>query len=155
VVREHDEVLCSDWKERACTYRISPCSLSPSSPRRHPTELLVAWPYAPEQLASVIRPGATVRRLRPGNYEVLGTAKVTGFAPFDRPRPEHLEMIRKAWPRNPAGRGGLFRLTLAEPLSAGRDRGLDVREVIDVRHARDAEVTANEVAKTGEAPPAP
>ena len=94
--------------------------------RRNPTELLVAWPYAAEQLASVIRPGAAVRRLRPGNYEVLGTAKLTGFAPFDRPRPEHLEMIRKAWPRNPAGRGSVFRLTLAEPLSAEPGEFVDI-----------------------------
>jgi hypothetical protein len=39
--------------------------------------------------------------------------------------------------------------------SAGCDRGLDVREAIDVRHARNADVSANEVVKTGEAPPAP
>jgi hypothetical protein len=45
--------------------------------QQSPTELLVAWPYSREQLASVIPAGATLRRLRPGNYEVLGTARLT------------------------------------------------------------------------------
>ena len=36
--------------------------------RKTPQELIVGWPYSREQLATVMPTGATVRRLRPGNY---------------------------------------------------------------------------------------
>ncbi|NQT16780.1 MAG: right-handed parallel beta-helix repeat-containing protein [Planctomycetes bacterium] len=94
--------------------------------RQGPRELLVAWPYSSEYLATVIPKGATVRRLRPGNYEVLGTAKLAGFAPIKERRQEHLDIIHEVWPRNQEGRGTVFRLTLAEPFSAEPGDFLDV-----------------------------
>ncbi|MHC4402558.1 MAG: right-handed parallel beta-helix repeat-containing protein [Planctomycetota bacterium] len=94
--------------------------------RGEPKELLVAWPYSSEYLATVIPKGATVRWLRPGNYEVLGTAKLTGFAPIKERRQEHLDVIHEVWPRNPEGRGTVFRLILAEPLSAEPGDFLDI-----------------------------
>ncbi|NLY01899.1 MAG: right-handed parallel beta-helix repeat-containing protein [Rhodopirellula sp.] len=94
--------------------------------RRSPTELLVAWPYSREYLATVMPAGARVRRLRPGNYEVLRTAKLTAFAPLGERKPEHLELIQKVWPRNEKGRGTVFRLSLAEPLPAEPGDFLDI-----------------------------
>lgn len=94
--------------------------------RETPTQLLVAWPYSPERLATVIPVGALARRLRPGNYEVLGTAKLTGFEPINEGSPEHLEAIQKVWPRNQKGRGTVFRLSLAEPLPAESGELLDI-----------------------------
>ena len=94
--------------------------------RETPTQLLVAWPYSPERLATVIPMGALARRLRAGNYEVLGTAKLTGFAPIRERSPEHLEAIHKVWPRNQKGRGTVFRLSLAEPLPAEPGEFIDI-----------------------------
>ena len=94
--------------------------------RPSPTELLVGWPHSPERLASVMPQGATVRRLRPGNYEVLGTAKLAEFTPLKERKPEHLEAIHKVWPRNSEGRGTVFRLTVVEPLAAEPGDLLDV-----------------------------
>ena len=39
----------------------------------------MAWPYSREYLASVIPEGATVRRLRPGDYVVVGTGKLNAI----------------------------------------------------------------------------
>jgi hypothetical protein len=91
-----------------------------------PTELLVAWPYSREYLASVIPHGATVRRLRPGNYEVVETAKLKAFTPTRERKPEYLEAIHRVWPRNEKGRGTVFKLSLAEPLSAELGDFLDI-----------------------------
>ena len=82
-----------------------------------PTQLLAAWPYSREYLATVMPQGTLVRRLRPGNYEVMGKAELTGFAPIREQLPEHAELIRRTWPRHQKRRGTVFRLTLAEPLS--------------------------------------
>jgi hypothetical protein len=94
--------------------------------RKSPQELIVGWPYSREQLATVIPVGATVRRLRPGNYEVLGTAKITAFEPMKERTPEHLKAIRDVWPRDEAGRGTAFRMALAEPLGVEPGDFLDV-----------------------------
>ncbi len=94
--------------------------------RRSPTELLAAWPYSREYLATVIPAGADVRRLRPGNYEVLGTARLTAFTPLRERGPEHLELIQKVWPRNEKGRGTVFRLSLTRPLPADPGDFLDI-----------------------------
>jgi hypothetical protein len=96
--------------------------------RKTPRELIVGWPYSREQLATVMPTGATVRRLRPGNYEVLGTAKLTGFEPMRERTPDHLKAIHAVWPRDEAGRGTAFRMTLAEPL------GADAGDFVDVPH---------------------
>ena len=96
--------------------------------RPGPTELLAAWPYSREYLATVIPQGATVRRLQPGNYAVLGKTKLTAFEALRRLQAEHLEQIRRVWPRNEKGRGTVFKLTLAEPLSAELGDFLDVPE---------------------------
>jgi hypothetical protein len=94
--------------------------------QKTPTELLVAWPYSREYLASVIPEGATARRLRPGNYEVLGTAKLTAFVPVRERQTKHVEAIHRVWPRNEKDRGTVFRLTLAEPLPAEPGEFLDI-----------------------------
>ena len=94
--------------------------------RKTPNELVVAWPYTREYLASVIPEGATVRRLRPGDYQVLGTAKLTAFDPIREWNAEQLIMIHRVWPRDAAGRGTAFRITLAEPLAADPGDFLDV-----------------------------
>lgn len=94
--------------------------------RKTPQELIVGWPYSREQLATVIPTGATVRRLRRGNYQVLGTAKLTAFEPMRDRTPEHLKVIRSVWPRNAADRGTAFRMTLADPLLADAGDFLDV-----------------------------
>ena len=91
-----------------------------------PTEVLVAWPYSREYLASVIPQRATVRRLRPGNYEVVETAKLKAFTPTRERKPEYLEAIHRVWPRNEKGRGTVFKLSLAEPLSAEPGDFLDI-----------------------------
>ena len=91
-----------------------------------PAELLVAWPYSREYLATVIPAGATVRRLRPGNYEVLGSARLTAFTPLRERKPEHLELIQQVWPRNEGDRGTVFRLSLGEPLAAEAGDFLDI-----------------------------
>ena len=94
--------------------------------RESPTELLVAWPYSREYVATVIPEGATVRRLRPGNYEVLGTARLTAFTPIRERKAEHLEVIQRVWPRNEKRPGTVFRMTLAKPLLAEPGDFLDV-----------------------------
>ena len=94
--------------------------------RKTPRELIVGWPYSREQLATVMPTGATVRRLRSGNYEVLGTARLTAFEPLRERNPEHLKIIQSVWPRNEAGRGTAFRMSLAEPLGAAPGDFLDV-----------------------------
>jgi hypothetical protein len=94
--------------------------------RRTPTELVVAWPYSREYLASVVPEGATARRLRPGNYQVLGTAKLTRFDPIRERNSDYLKTIHRVWPRNEAGRGTAFRLSLAEPLVAEPGEFLDI-----------------------------
>ena len=94
--------------------------------RKTPLELVVGWPYSREQLATVIPAGATVRRLRPGSYQVLGTAKLTAFEPIREQNPEHLKIIHNVWPRDAAGRGTAFRMTLAEPLAAAPGDFLDI-----------------------------
>ena len=91
-----------------------------------PTELLVAWPYSREYLASVIPKGATVRRLRPGDYAVVGTGKLKAFTPTRERKPEHLEVIQRVWPRNDKRWGTVFRLTLAEALTVEPGDFLDV-----------------------------
>lgn len=91
-----------------------------------PNELLVAWPYSREYLSSVMPAGATVRRLRPGNYEVLGTAKLIAFDPIQGLTPEHLQRIHSVWPRSEAGRGTAFRMILAEPMATKPGDFLDV-----------------------------
>lgn len=94
--------------------------------QKTPQELIVGWPYSREQLAAVIPVGATVRRLRPGNYEVLGTARLTALEPLRERTPEHLKAIHGVWPRDEAGRGTAFRMTLAEPLAADTGDFVDV-----------------------------
>ena len=94
--------------------------------QKTPTEILVAWPYSREYLATVIPKGATVRRLRPGDYAVLGQARLTAFDAIRGRSPEHLEMIHRVWPRNEKGRGTVFELTLAEPLSVAPGDFLDI-----------------------------
>jgi hypothetical protein len=64
--------------------------------------------------------------LRPGNYQVLGTANLTAFEPLREQNPEHLKMIHSVWPRNEAGRGTAFRMSLDEPLLADPGDFLDV-----------------------------
>lgn len=92
--------------------------------RLSPTELLVAWPYSPERLATVMPHGAMVRRMRAGNFEVLGTATLASFSPTGQRTAEHLEAIRRVWPR---GEGGsIFRLSLKEPLHADPGDFLDL-----------------------------
>ena len=91
-----------------------------------PKELLVAWPYSREYLATVIPAGATVRRLRPGDYAVVGEAMLTAFTPVRERSTEHLELINKVWPRNEKGRGTVFRLVLSEPLPAEPGDFLDI-----------------------------
>ena len=94
--------------------------------QRSPTELLVAWPYSPEHLATVIPEGATARRLRPGDYAVLGRARLTAVVPFREREADYQDMIHEVWPRNEKGRGTVFRLTLAEPLSVAPGDFLDI-----------------------------
>lgn len=94
--------------------------------RKSPQELIVGWPYSREQLATVIPVGGPVRRLRPGSYEVLGTAGVIAFEPMREQTPEHLRAIHGVWPRDEAGRGTAFRMTLAEPLAAEPGDFLDI-----------------------------
>ena len=91
-----------------------------------PIDVLVAWPYSAEQLASVIPKGGTARRLRPGNYEVLSTAVISGFTPLKTCTDEQRAAIHQVWPRGQKGRGTVFRLSLEEPLDA------QVGEFIDV-----------------------
>ena len=93
-----------------------------------PNALLVAWPYSREYLASVIPEGASVRRLRPGDYQVLGTAKLTAFQPIRERNVEHAKLIESVWPRNEAGRGTAFRISLAEPLAVDPGDLLDIPE---------------------------
>ncbi len=94
--------------------------------QKSPTEVLAAWPYSPEGLATVVPQGAMVRRLRAGNFEILGEAKLTAFAAEKERRPEDLEQIRKVWPRNPAERGTVWRLSLAAPLPCAPGDLLDI-----------------------------
>ncbi len=91
-----------------------------------PTELLVAWPYSPEWLATVIPAGSTVRRLRPGDYRALDTAKLKAFRPVGPLSPPQVEAVQTVWPRNRKGRGTVFRLTLAAPLPARAGEFLDI-----------------------------
>lgn len=91
-----------------------------------PTELLAGWPYSKEFLAKVMPPGATIRRLRPGDYAVLGEAKLAAFTPIQERGSEHLETIHQVWPRNEAGRGTVFRITLTEPFPVKTGDFLDV-----------------------------
>jgi hypothetical protein len=91
-----------------------------------PKELLVGWPYGPESLATVVPAGATVRCLRPGNFEVRGTAAIRSFAAEKQRRPEDLQPIRQVWPRNPPDRGTVWRLALAAPLLAQPGELLDI-----------------------------
>lgn len=93
-----------------------------------PKELLVAWPYGAEWLASTILPGFHARRLRPGSYDVLGTARIDRFEPLKRPTEAQQKVIRTVWPRNRPGRGTVFRLTLREPLAAEPGDFIDVKE---------------------------
>lgn len=81
-------------------------------------ELLVAWPYSAESLAAVVPAGATVRRLRPGNFEVLGEAPLASFVATRERSAQDLQMIQEVWPRNTQDRGTVWRLTLAAPLQA-------------------------------------
>ena len=94
--------------------------------RETPTALLVGWPYSPEWLATVIPKGSVARGLKPGSYEVLGTAQVSGFAPIAERDAAHLEAIHNVWPRNQQGRGTVFRLSLSEPLGAEPGDYIDI-----------------------------
>jgi len=96
--------------------------------RRSPTELLVAWPYGAEWLATTVLPGFHARRLRPGNYEVLGAAPIARFEPLRERTERQLQTVRTVWPRNKQGRGTVFRMTLREPLPAEPGDFLDVKE---------------------------
>lgn len=91
-----------------------------------PAELLVGWPYAPESLAKVVPVGALARRLRPGNFEVLGTAAIRSFAAEKGRRAADQEIIRRVWPRNLPDRGTVWRLALDSPLST------DPGDLIDI-----------------------
>jgi hypothetical protein len=91
-----------------------------------PTEILVAWPYSREFLASVIPSGSTVRRLNPGNFAVIAKANLISFEPMQERKPEHLQMINSVWPRQEQNRGTVFKLTLAEPLQVEAGDFLDV-----------------------------
>ncbi|NUQ01138.1 MAG: right-handed parallel beta-helix repeat-containing protein, partial [Armatimonadetes bacterium] len=81
-----------------------------------PTELLVAWPYGPESLAKVLLPGGRARRLQAPNFAIAGEAVITGFAREPALTEQATRRVAEVWPRNPAGRGTLWRLTLATPL---------------------------------------
>jgi len=89
-------------------------------------ELLVAWPYSTEYLGTVIPKGAVVRRLQPGNYAVVGTAKLASFMPLKETTPEQMAAIQKVWPRGKKGRGTVFRLVLETPLTAQPGDYLDI-----------------------------
>jgi hypothetical protein len=90
--------------------------------------LVVAWPYGPEWLTTVVLPGFHARRLRPGNYEVLGESPIDRFEPWRKPTKQHFDMIRSVWPRNRPGRGTVFRMTFRGPLPADPGDFLDVKE---------------------------
>jgi hypothetical protein len=94
--------------------------------RLGPRELLVGWPYTAESLATVMPAGALVRRLRPGNFQVLGSASLTGFVEEKQRRPEDMQLIQRIWPRNPPDRGAAWRLTLGAPLEAQPGELLDI-----------------------------
>jgi hypothetical protein len=94
--------------------------------RRTSRELLAGWPYAPEYLTSVMADGSNVRRLRPGDYQVLGEAKLVGFEPIRERNDEHSKLIERAWPRNESHRGTVFRITLAESFPADAGDFLDL-----------------------------
>ena len=89
-------------------------------------ELQVAWPYSTEYLASVIPKGAVVRRLQPGNYAVVGTAKLASFTPLKETTPEQMAAIGKVWPRGKKGRGTVFWMVLEKPLPAKPGDYLDI-----------------------------
>jgi len=93
-----------------------------------PTELRVGWPYAHESLATVMPPGGTVRRLAPDNFAILGTAPMASFVNDPAISEAELELVHKAWPRNQAGRGAAFRITLEQPLTVQPGEYVDVPE---------------------------
>jgi hypothetical protein len=89
-------------------------------------EVLVAWPYTKEYLATVIPAGAEVRLLAPGNYAVLRRAKVVSFTPLKEVTPEQMAVIEKVWPRSTKGRGTVFRLVVDDSLGVEPGEFLDV-----------------------------
>ena len=95
--------------------------------QRSPTELLVAWPYSPEHLATVIPEGATVRQLRPGDYAVLGKAK-TDRVLFRFESESQVTWIQftRCGRETRRAEEPCFRLTLAEPLSVANGDFLDI-----------------------------
>ena len=53
-------------------------------------------------------------------------ARLTAFVPIREREPDYLDTIHEVWPRNEKGRGTVFRLTLAEPLSVAPGDFLDI-----------------------------
>ncbi|MCC7492291.1 MAG: hypothetical protein IT204_08105 [Fimbriimonadaceae bacterium] len=94
--------------------------------RVSPTELRVAWPYAPEWLPRMIRAGDQARRLAAGNFAPLGLAGIAEFVPEPTRDAALFPRIAVAWPRNPADRGTIFRLRLSAPLPAEPGEWIDV-----------------------------
>ena len=94
--------------------------------RESPTEIIAGWPYSREGLATVIPTGASVRRMRPGTFEVLEQAPLARFAEEKNRTADDLRGIQRVWSRNPADRGTAWRLSFSAPLDAAPGEILDI-----------------------------
>ncbi|HPA20794.1 MAG TPA: right-handed parallel beta-helix repeat-containing protein [Verrucomicrobiae bacterium] len=91
-----------------------------------PTEFRVGWPFARESAEWVVAPGDPARWLKAGNYAVAGSAPIASFRWEPKPDPKFQGRIEAYWPRSVKGRGAVFALNVAKPLSAVEGDAIDL-----------------------------
>jgi len=78
-------------------------------------EIIVGWRWNEEHLPWLMQPGDTVRRLKAGNFSILGEATLESFAHEAKPEARWTDTVKAHWPQSPDIRG-IFRIKLREPL---------------------------------------
>jgi len=88
--------------------------------------LVLGWPYGGAPFEEMVEPGALVRGLRPGSFEIVGEATVAAIERVREAPEAWREQVQAMWPRRELGTGRFFRVTLDGTLP------VEVGECVDI-----------------------
>ncbi len=78
--------------------------------------VVLGWPYGGAPFETMVEPGAFVRGLRPGSFEIVGEATVAGIERVREASEAWREQVQAMWPRRELVTGRFFRVRLEGPL---------------------------------------
>ena len=88
--------------------------------------VVLGWPYGGAPFERMVEPGAIVRGLRPGSFEIAGEAEIASIERVREVPEAWREVVQAMWPRRELGTGRFFRVALDAPLPVAVGQCADI-----------------------------